>query len=189
MADNLHEDVSIERWDVSQSVIDVLAVELPSESDTLLLLPIKVDSDGSPLYRDDDAGFVKTARWKNIPLKLATGRSPKRYVSEYSAGEVIVQIMLGVIGNLTTDQLKSIAALTRIKLNAALSTLQSGDSSSDRVKISIAELELSEDKKARGVSIEVPIKYFDDNDEKVGQIIRAIWAEHASQGRDEADDI
>ncbi|MCS7479074.1 hypothetical protein ACFFQW_25960 [Umezawaea endophytica] len=95
---------------------EVLASSGPG---TILLLPDKI-SGGYALYRDDVAGVVKTARSNGIDVEFAYTQERRKYLSEFSASEVVSAIFLGVAGNLTTDVTKSIYYLVNLRAMAAL---------------------------------------------------------------------
>ena len=99
-------DVNVKQWQVPDRVISLIP-HSRLMSDSILLLPTKVEANNVALYLDQDAGFVKSARAEGVDLSLATDKEQNRYLSEYSAGDVIAQILLGVTGNLSTDYLKN----------------------------------------------------------------------------------
>ncbi|UOZ10199.1 hypothetical protein [Amycolatopsis sp. WQ 127309] len=140
-------------------------------SDNILLLPTKVEANNVALYLDQDAGFVKSVRAEGVNLSMATDKDKNRYLSEYSAGEVIAQILLGVVGNLSTDYLKMTVIATRVRIVSVLAGFPL-NRSKDRVRISIAELKVTETtREASGVTLEIPVGYFTEGDDTVANIL------------------
>ncbi|QQQ74795.1 hypothetical protein IOD16_27160 [Saccharothrix sp. 6-C] len=87
---------------------------------TLLLLPDKIGKEGRALYRDDNAGLVKTIRAEGASLEFAWPRDRRAYVSEFGAGEVIAAVTLGVVGNFTTDVIRYMYRIVQFRVAAAL---------------------------------------------------------------------
>lgn len=87
---------------------------------TLLILPDKFSEDGKPQYRDDNAGLVKTAKANGIPLEYSFSRDKRQLLSEYSAGVIVANILLGVAGNFAADGIKMVANVVRLRVRAAL---------------------------------------------------------------------
>jgi hypothetical protein len=87
---------------------------------TVLLLPDKVDEAGIALYSDTNAGLIKTARNAGVPIDFGFDVDRRKYLSEYSAGEVIATVLLGIGTNLTTDLLKHVWTVAKIKVRSIL---------------------------------------------------------------------
>ena len=186
MTEDPKDDVTVKKWLVPDRVIHLIP-DSRLTIDGIFLLPTKVEDNDVALYLDQDAGFVKSARMEGVDLSLATDKEKSRYLSEYSAGDVIAQILLGVVGNLSTDYLKMIAIATRVRIVSVLAGFPPGHSS-DRVQISIAELEVTETtRQARGVKIEMPVGYFAQSDDTVTDILaQALGKLDKSIGSDRA---
>ncbi|MFC4859197.1 hypothetical protein [Actinophytocola glycyrrhizae] len=163
-------DVEVTQWLVPDRVINLIPYSRLTSGD-ILLLPAKIEDNNVALYLDQDAGFVKSARAEGVSLSMATDKENSRYLSEYSAGEVIAQILLGVTGNLSTDYLKMIAIATRVRILSVLAGLPMSRSN-DKIRISLTEIEVTETtRKASGIEIEIPVKYFDQSDDSVVDIL------------------
>lgn len=115
---------------------------------TLLLLPDKKDDKGTALYRDDNAGLVKTIRQGGASIDFAWPKDQRVYVSEFSANDVIANIALGVIGNFTADTIKYLIYAVRVRLAATLRRSVSDDLEVDgKVSVKIAKFESSPDRR------------------------------------------
>jgi hypothetical protein len=139
--------VHIISWVPSADLIDP-AVLGTADAGTLLLLPDKTDDQGHGLYRDDNAGLVKTLRRNGASVVFSHQREHRSYVSEYSAGEIVANIALGVIGNFTTDVISHATYAIRLRVAAALGRAIPGDFKSDEsIQVNIARYESSPERK------------------------------------------
>jgi hypothetical protein len=134
-------------WSPPPELIDP-AILAEADSGTLLLLPDKIGDEGQALYRDDNAGLVKTVRAQGAKLDFAWPRDQRVYLSEFGAGEVIANVMLGVIGNFTTDTIKYMVYAIRIRVAAALGRGVSDDLDADNaITVKIARFESSSERR------------------------------------------
>ncbi|MFE6524186.1 hypothetical protein [Streptomyces sp. NPDC057794] len=105
-------------WDVAEEDLPnkVLTAQAANR---LFLLPDKT-IDGVGIYRDDVAGLVKTLRHHGVDIDFALAREDRRYLSEYSAVEIVAAIGLAVAGTLTSDLVKSISLTVWQRARSAL---------------------------------------------------------------------
>jgi hypothetical protein len=131
--------VVINSWAPKASLVDPASL-VDARDGMLLVLPHSLDESGLALYRDDNAGIVKTARAAGVDIKFAHPNF--NYLSEHGAGEVIANIALGVIGNLTTDVLRHVTYFVRLRLAAALGfPVEAVDDVEGRVILKMARYE------------------------------------------------
>lgn len=134
-------------WSPGPGLIDpaVLAEAAPG---TLLLLPDKVGDQNQALYRDDNAGLVKTVRAEGAKIEFAWPDEKRVYLSEFGAGEIIANIALGVIGNFTTDTIKYCTYAVRVRVAAALGRSISEQLPNDSsIRVNIARFESSSERR------------------------------------------
>jgi len=113
---------------------------------TLLLLPDKFSESGKARYRDDIAGLAKTAQANSVDLVYSFSKDERELLSEYSVGLILVGIGLGVVGNLTTDGVKKIAHVVRLRVQSALRR-RSEEVEGTKVQLRIAEYSVEPDRK------------------------------------------
>jgi hypothetical protein len=134
-------------WTPDSGLIDP-SVLVKAEVGTLLLLPEKTDDQGRALYRDDNAGLVKTLRQKGARMEFSCRKDRRTYLSEFSAGEIIANIALGVIGNFTTDVIKYATYAIQLRVAAALGRAIYDDfEREDAIRVKIARFESSFDRR------------------------------------------
>jgi hypothetical protein len=136
--------MSVGAWRPGSEVVqyDILA---SASQDTILLLPEKFDNDRLALYSDTNAGLIKTARAIGISVEFGYDSDHRRYLSEYSAGKVVAEIVLGIGTNLTTDLIKHIYNVVRIRVLAALGGSSNEQVDSAITNLKIARLEINSD--------------------------------------------
>jgi uncharacterized membrane protein YeaQ/YmgE (transglycosylase-associated protein family) len=111
---------------------------------TVIMLPDRTDEDGRPVFHDSAVGVVKTLQARGLPVRAATSGLGARYISEYGAGsDIVANIVLGVVGNLTYDALATMVTLVRLRLLNALGGAEHAVDTS-RVDVTIDELDVSE---------------------------------------------
>lgn len=124
---------------------------------TLLILPDKFSDNGRPQYRDDNAGLVKTAKANGVALEYSFSREERELLSEYSAGAIVANILLGVAGNFAADAIRKVAHVVRLRVRAALHK-EGKDLEKAVVRLRIAEYSSGPDwKVVRGLEYSGPV--------------------------------
>jgi hypothetical protein len=124
---------------------------------TLLILPDKFSDDGKPQYRDDNAGLVKTAKANGFALEYSFSREQRQLLSEYSAGAIVANILLGVAGIFAADGIKMVVNVVRLRVRAALHN-EDREVEEAVVRLRIAEYSSGPDwKVVRGLEYSGPV--------------------------------
>jgi len=143
-------------WSPTRELTEGAVLENASEG-TLLLLPDKFSEAGKAQYRDFNAGLIKTLKANGVSLEYAYSRDERTFLSEYSAGEIIDSIVLGVVGNYTADVIKMMASVVWQRVRVA--THREGKELEQvKVSLKIAEYSIEADRKVvRGLEYTGPV--------------------------------
>lgn len=156
LEDDSIEAYSVVAWSPTRELVEGAVLENASEG-ALLLLPDKFSGAGKAQYRDFNAGLVKTVRANGASLEYAYSRDEREFLSEYSAGEVIDSIVLGVIGNYTADVIKMMATVVWQRVRAA-SHKEGKELEQAKVCLKIAEYSIEPGRKVlRGLKYTGPV--------------------------------
>ncbi|HJQ44808.1 MAG TPA: hypothetical protein VJ870_00600 [Amycolatopsis sp.] len=109
----------VEPWNVDELPMDP-AVIRNARPGQLFLLPTRLDENGYGLYQDDFAGFPKTVRSSGIELYFSHNAENRRYLGEYSATDLAINIGMAIAGNLSTDLVKYAYWITKFRARQIL---------------------------------------------------------------------
>lgn len=95
------------------------AVAFRLRAGSLLLLPDRAASPGLE-YVGGNAGLVGAARAEGIAVDVLAPEDRRPAIEESGAGQLAVDIAIGIVGNLSTDLLKNCYTLAKLKLAGCL---------------------------------------------------------------------
>lgn len=147
---------TVRSWDPSSRTDS--RIDYAGSSDKLLLLPDYIDDDGRALYRDDNAGLVKTALADDIPLQFAYPKGERAYLSEHGAAEVVANLFLLSGEGVLTSAAVWAAKLLVAKVRAALGQATEEEVAQAPVRLRIAKIEHSPGSQViSGIDLEGPV--------------------------------
>lgn len=79
------------------------------EAGTVLLLPVRIGTDGRGQYRDDQLTIPKELRHFGVPADFLQPPDERTGLSEYGAAEAVVYFTVGVAQNMVWDVAKQAA--------------------------------------------------------------------------------
>lgn len=141
-------------WDPTAA----LTTDVVIPPDALVLLPEWIDGQDRALYRDENAGLLKTLRAEGVPVVYAYPADRRAYLTEHGAADVLVEIAVGVAGNATSAVLGWIAALTYTRVRGALGA--NGEPQVDATEVTVRVVEVHETaagRTTRGVEVTGPV--------------------------------